>query len=560
MFIIVSKYIFQIRDTYKLQIHIELKMEFTQEEVDILKRYVSSTSSNIFVLTGLPGIIGAAFARYSRASAGVRETLLREFIIDGNIDSKKADGFIRRILLAYGDDSVGELEGAHLALEQISILATKEIEDRRIGGSPIEQSTRYVEYDTKDENGRFRFLREQNVMNSEFGGLYESTLTRVFEIYADIIPKLKEFFKKIKPLSEAEYAIKLNDLDKYNFSELNDDVERKAFMRTYETDIKTKSCDTARFLLPAATFTNMGVFANGRYFQNLLTHLYTLGVSEMNDIAKKSHQALDTVMMQYVKRAEKNEYLSEIELKMQILVDSLLKGVQPNNETEVVLLDNPRTDSEYINSLISVMIYSYSKHPMRQLRKIVSELPQEKKAEIIETYIGDRHNRRNRPGRALEFGYPLTFDLIGDFGIYRDLERHRILTQQRQRLGTELGYVIPPEIEEAGLKNKVEEAFEKSDKLYHLLKKDFSYESQYAVLLGYNVRWTFGMNPREAGHLMELRTIPQGHHNYRTLTREMSNQVLLRYPELSSLLKFVDHNNYYWGRADSEAGQRRKGG
>src|SRR2546425_1147218 len=115
--------------------------QFTPEEIETLKAYVTDPTGDVFVIKNLPGIVGAAYARYSRAPGGFRQVFLKEFIKEGQIDAKRASELIERVLVAYGDDSVGELEGAHVSFENISILATKEIEDRRIGGSPIEQST-----------------------------------------------------------------------------------------------------------------------------------------------------------------------------------------------------------------------------------------------------------------------------------------------------------------------------------------------------------------------------------------------------------------------------------
>ncbi len=533
-------------------------MGFTNEEKEILSKYVSSADDNIFVINGLPGIVGAIFARYSRAKTGFRETFFKEFIKDNNLDSKKADELIERVLIAFGDDSVGELEGTHLALENISNLATKEIEDRRIGGSPIEQSTRYVQYDMKDEQGKFRFLREPNIMSSDFASDYEGTMNLVFERYSNIVSKLKEYFKKVKPIDEAEYAVKKDDKKKYKLNQLTDEIDITAFTITYNIDLKTKACDTSRVLLPAATLTNVGVFGNGRYLQNLLSHLFTLNSFEMNEIAEKGRTALNTVIPRYIARAKRNDYIYENEKNMQLLADSLFKNILIKSSDKVVLLNNPENNSDYNNFLLATMLYKYVSHPMEEIRYFVGAMPYEIKLKIFNTYIGDRKERRNRPGRALEFGYPLTFDIIGDFGIYRDLERHRMLTQDRQKLNVNLGFSIPDEISEIGMKDYVEEAAGKAVDLYNKLKGSFPYEAQYAVLFGFNMRWYMGMNPREAMHMLELRTGPQGHPNYRKVCQEMHSLISKEYPLIGNAMNFVDHNNYYWARGDSEAAQRRK--
>ena len=257
----------------------------------------------------------------------------------------------------------------------------------------------------------------------------------------------------------------------------------------------------------------------------------------------------------YVQRAAPNEYLMQTERNMKNLAKELLSGIIPEKEEEVVLLiDEPK---DYFDNLTAQALYQYSQHPLRQLRRFVKELGEEKKKEILFTYNGNRKNRRDRPGRAFEFGYPFCFDLIGDFGIYRDLHRERMKTQQRQNLTARLGRFIPDEIVEIGWKDRVAEAFESSESLYEKLLPEYPEESQYVVLFGHNVRWYQGENLREAMHEFELRTIPQGHPSYRKMSQKMHSKIIEFNPEIADLMKFVDYNDYYWSRAESEARQRR---
>ena len=240
---------------------------------------------------------------------------------------------------------------------------------------------------------------------------------------------------------------------------------------------------------------------------------------------------------------------------MNELTEKLLAEIQPKESKDVVMLN---TSPYYFNDLVAQMLYKYSQHPLAQLREFVYSLSVEKKREIVKTYLGERRNRRDRPGRALEFGYPFTFDLIGDFGIYRDLHRERMKTQERQDLTTRLGRFIPGEIEEMGWKDKVIGVFERSESLYEKLLVDYPKEAQYVVLFGHKIRWCQGANLREELHELELRTIPQGHPSYRKLCQKMHDEIRHNYPLIGDVLKFVDHNDYYWSRAESEAKQRIK--
>lgn len=266
--------------------------KFDPEEEKLLEPYVTSTTANVFALKNLQGIVGPAFARYSRAKGGVRDVLLKEFIKDGIMDPVHANDLIARILIQYGDDSVGELEGAHLSFEQISVLQTKDIEDRRIGGSPIEQSTRYVFYDQKDINGNWLYYRGSELIHSSFGEQYRQTMDFIFQTYSDLIEPLKNYLETQKPIEEAEYDINGDDI-KEKWHDLTNEKSQKSFRLTYTMDLRTKACDVLRGLLPLSTKTNLGLFGNGRYYQEMLSHLLTTELPESYKNAALVKEALD---------------------------------------------------------------------------------------------------------------------------------------------------------------------------------------------------------------------------------------------------------------------------
>lgn len=553
--------------------------KFTKQELKLLGKYVSDPSADIFAVSGLQGVIGPAYARYSRAKGSFLQTFLKEFVKEGKLDAIKAKEVIERILVAFGDDSVGELEGCHVSFEKISNIATKEIEDRRIGGSPIEQSTRYVVYDQKDDDGRWQYLRVPEIMRSRHAVEYEKFMDDLFETYASMVDFMQEYYKKQKPLEAARYDI-LGTGEKQSLAELNEERDIKAFKRTYTFDLRTKTCDTIRVLLPAAVKTNMGVFGNGRFFQNVLTHLYTHELEEMNDIAKRAHKELDKTIPVFVKRAKCDDYAVRVRQNMQRLAKELLGNKEPEKQPRPVMLLPREIDQvsafadEKIEkkdlaklyekafeiNIIAQMLFPFARHRTGQIRRIVRDLPDEKRRRIVSAYIGDRVNRRCRPGRALEYGYDLTFEIVGDFGIYRDLQRHRMATQERQMLTPDLGFFMPQDLVEAGFADKINEYKDKSARLYEKIKGDLGPAvAQYAVLFGYNIRWIMGMNDREAMHLIELRTVAQGHPNYRKVAQEMHKEICAkRSGWRGDIMKFVDYNEYYWARADSEARQRAK--
>jgi len=551
--------------------------KFTDEEKALLSKYVTDTDGDIFVVKDLQGLAGAVFARYSRAQGGFRETLLKEFIKDGNVDVEKAGSLIERVLIAFGDDSVGELEGAHLAIENISILLTKEIEDRRIGGSPIEKSTRYVFYDQRGDGGNFRYYRDPKIMASAHAHAYVETMDFIFETYGEMVEPMKAYFMDLKPIDTAEYDV-VGDGVKRRMADLTEEDHRKAFKATYNIDIRTKACDTLRALLPLATLTNVGLFANGRFYQTVLTHCHSSPIDEARTFAARAQEQLSKAIPHYVKRAKPNAYAMATRSEMAALAGILFTGIGSGEGTEVDLLDrggaaiikalagevmHPEAVERAILSeeddlAVALMLYPHLAHSLRQIRAIVRDLPDEKKELIRSVYLGDRKTRRDRPGRALEAGYPYTFDLVTDFGTYKDLERHRMMTQSRQRFTPTLGFNMPEDLVRAGFEDKATACVEKAVALYELLRGEFPEAASYATLHGSRVRWTMGINDRALMHMIELRTTPQGHPSYRRICQMMHKAVAARSAWRGEAMKFADHGTYESARGDSEAKQRVK--
>src|SRR5579872_5633502 len=273
--------------------------EFSESQIKILEHFVTNTSSNVFVLRNLPEVLkGALFSRYSRSILGLRTLLLKEFILNEDmafssiagkytdndasnqmVAIQKAQNFYDRILDGYGDDSIGELGGAHLAIENVSMLAAKVIEDCRIGGSPLEKSTRYMYFDQK-VNGQYLFYQEPVLMTSAYRELYLDTCNALFDVYSRLVPplteKIEQGFPKEPAISKAAYTAAL----------------------------RAKVLDCLRGLLPASTLTNMGVFGNGRFYECLIQKLNCHNLAEMQEIGKKSHQELSKVIPSFIRRAD----------------------------------------------------------------------------------------------------------------------------------------------------------------------------------------------------------------------------------------------------------------
>ncbi|MZH46767.1 MAG: hypothetical protein F3739_07050, partial [Nitrospinae bacterium] len=182
--------------------------KLTDRERELLKPYLSDVDANVFALENLnPEVIGGALARYSRAPTGLKETVVREFLNpDGTPNDVKGSQMVDRVVNKYGDESVAELAVAPLCMEEISNLMTKIVEDCRIGGSPIEESTRYVLYDVK-KNGRWRYVCPDNIKQSELGNAFVANMDFLFETYAAMVEPMQDLFRK--RLTEDEFKIEV---------------------------------------------------------------------------------------------------------------------------------------------------------------------------------------------------------------------------------------------------------------------------------------------------------------------------------------------------------------
>ena len=535
--------------------------ELTKIEKEHLSPYISDVDADVFVIGNLnPEVVGAALARYSRAPTGIKETIAREFLNpDGTPNEVKGTELIDRVVNKYGDESVAELAVAPLCIENISNLMTKIIEDCRIGGSPIEESTRYVLYDVK-HNDQWRYVRPQSIMKSDLAEPYVKTMDFLFETYAGLVEPMQEFFRKKLPASTFKIEVEREGhVAMLGADALINDNEKRAHRLAYGFTIRSAACDIIRCILPASTKANMGLVGNGRVYSGLISKLLSQELDEGWLLAGNIREALETQIPTFIRRAGKNEYLVENQKKIRELSVAMFKDVPIEMVPEVVLIEDRVED--YTINLLANIIFPYVQHSTMQIRNVVRALPEKKQNKILSTVLGERKSKRDRPPRAFEYGYPINFDVVTGFAEYRDLQRHRMLTQQRQDMNVSLGYSVPEEIEEMGKGEVVQECFERSESLHSdLIKAGLVREAQYAPLFNHFIRWNMGMNLREMGHLTELRSQKAGHPKYRRTVQVMAKLYLKRHPEMESVLKFVDYNDYDQGitRAEQEARTARK--
>ncbi len=522
---------------------------FTEEQINILKKYVSSTSSNIYVLKNLPEVIkGALFSKYSRSISGLRTLLLNEFIMNEEFSFsnfiqsqeekneqilaiQKAQKFYEKILEGFGDDSIGELGGAHLAIENVSMIAAKAIEDCRIGGSPLEKSTRYIYFDQK-VNGDYRFYKEPILMTSAYKELYLSTCRMLFDTYSKLIPPMSELIEKEFPIKE-------------NISE-----------NAYKAALRAKVLDCLRGLLPASALTNLGVFGNGRFFENLIKKLNSNNLTELQEIGKSTFTELSKVIPSFIKRTqslskyqiEYTNFVDQTRNNLKILSDEHSKQIVDTKKTGIYLINY---DPLCVSKVCAALLFEYNHINLKELQDYCSHLSDDEIIRIFEAASCARENRRHKSPRALE-NAAFTFEITGDFGIYRDLHRHRMLTQERQLLCCEYGYYTPMEIKGTEMEKEYENAMKLAKKAYDTIAHELPEEAQYVVPMAYNLHWYFSINLRALQWLCELRSSPAGHPNYRYVAQEMARQVCSAVPQFECFFKFVDYEGYNLGRMSQE--------
>jgi thymidylate synthase ThyX len=528
--------------------------EYTADEQVLLAPYVTSVEAPVFGLRNLPEVVkGALFSRYSRSEKSLRRILLDEFVrapesgfadLVGSgapgesqlVAVGRAEAFYDRVLVGYGDDSVAELGGAHLACEEISNIAAKALEDARIGLSPLEKSTRYVTFNQRI-GGRYRYLREPTIMGSAYAGAYEAALDGLFDTYT--------------ALMEPTLAV----------VRANNPRDAQTSERAYASATRAKACDLLRGLLPMATLTNVGLFGNGRAFEYLITKLRATALRELHDLADSMQRALDLLIPSFVKRAKSErgqayqEYLRRTRVQVAELVAELpiagpaappadLSGYEP-----LVTLIDYDTDAEV--RIVAAMIYAHSDLTLEDAYAAARRLEEQARNQLLQAYIGERGSRFHRPGRAFEEPR-YVFDILADLGAYRDIQRHRMLTQERQRFGVQHGYIVPPELAEAGLADPYRAALEYAAETVQQIGAEFPDEAQYGVPLAFRARWRMTLNLREVYHLAELRSAPQGHPSYRRIAQQIYAAVHAVHPALAEGMRFISRHETALERLEAE--------
>jgi thymidylate synthase ThyX len=504
---------------------------FTESERARLSAHFTNLDRPVFALVNLPETVkGALFARYSRYPGTLRRMFLDEFAADlpervetwDGEEGERASQLYERIFLGYGDDSVAQLGGAHIACEWVSNVVTKILQRPRLGAY-LEQSTRYLAYDAPipdraaGEAGSYRYYRDP-----ELGPEYQRAMDQLFSIYSAALPRVAAWAEIEFPRSEGDAPA------------------------AHARAIKAKSLDLLRGLLPASSLSHMGIFATGQTYEQLILHLFAHPLPEARDYGRMILNEIKTVMPSFVARVERpergGEWIGYLESRARAGERWAKRLGLDDDHSEVrsgpsVTLLGVEGDEE---DLLAALMFESTASSERSIRDSIAALDHDERAALLADLVGHRANRRHRPGRGFE-ALRYRFEIVSDYGAFRDLQRHRMLTVQWQTLTPDLGAGIPQQVDLAGCGDEYRRALAVSEREYHrLIDRGLHGAAAYALCLGYRIRYILDLNAREAMQLIELRSGREGHPSYRAVAHEMHAQIAAVHPMIADAMSHVD--------------------
>ncbi|MGK2878308.1 MAG: FAD-dependent thymidylate synthase [Solirubrobacterales bacterium] len=514
-----------------------VRESFSPEQRALLEPWFTNSDLPVFGLVNLPETVkGAMFARYSRYQGTLRQMFLDEFAQDmdaraasipGDVEGDRAAALYERIFLGYGDDSVSQLGGAHVAIEWVSNVMTKVVQRGRLAAY-LEQSTRYIAYDAPmqgvsvgaDAAPGYRFYR-----GADLGPAYEETMDFLFSTYSQSLPKVAAWVASEYPAAPGE--------------------DEAAHARA----VKAKALDLMRGLLPAASLSHMGMFASGQAYESLLLHLFASPLPEAHRYGELLLGELQKIIPSFVQRIERPErggrwieYLQSLKANSSEWADRLGIG-EPQSDTETgpyVRLMSHEGDER---RLATALLFEAGTVAESETAAAVANLDHSELSALLSDLVGDRENRRHRPGRGYE-ALSYRFEIVSDYGAFRDLQRHRMLTCQWQSLSPHLGAEVPEELDAAGVGDAFRTALEASRAEYERLSSAGLHDqAPYALSLAYRLRYILDLNAREAMQLIELRSGREGHPSYRAVAHAMWDQINAVTPAVAAAMTHVDRES-----------------
>lgn len=495
------------------------RLKITPKGQQYLKEIVTDHKGPVYAFYGKasPLMIAAAMARLSRRGSDLREIFLDEFAATGDQD---ASGLIHRVVTAYGDDSVQQLVGMHLVVEDASNLLTKLLEWGRFGAY-LEQSTRYIYFDQKDKNGHYRYFVPED-LDKNTKAQYSKVMDQIFDLYSKMVRQITDYVRE--KTGEPPDARELT---------------------AWKGATRAQACDAVRPVLPVATKATVGLFGSSQAIESLILHLLSEDLPEARKTGQQILKEARKVIPAFLERTDRPDrggattaHRANTRTKIKELAKLHIPAPKDKAQEVVQLLDYfPKNEL----SILPHLLLGFSQASTAEISKALKHLSPNERQEILKSYMGERLNRRHKPGRALEIPHYL-WEVVTDYGIFRDLQRHRVVDAfEWQPLGINLGYEIPELVKEAGLVEDFKKCFSLSEKLYKkLTEAGYETQSQYAVLFGHRMRFRLSLNARAAFHFIELRSAPQGHPGYRRIVNKMHQTIAKVHPIIAAGMRFVN--------------------
>lgn len=502
---------------------------FSPDEQAVLAPYVTNLERPVFALQHLPEeVVAVLFAYYSRSSDSLRRNLLK-LITAGDLAllghrptapseasdlahaREKARQFHEKWVVGYGHASVAEHAVVHLAVEDVSIVASKVIEDMRLA-SYTEKSTRYVAFDAE------RYYPLLECQGSAAGTRYHDTIRFLLATYSALLPQVSATIKTIVPRAP------------------------KQTERGYHTACRAKALDLLRYLLPASTLTNLGITINGRALEHLLSKMLSHPLPEIQQLGSMIKQEALCLLPTLLKYAQFNPYMAQTDTAMRTMAHDLLQPTGQPDSTSVTLIRAPE-DAE--TQLVAAILFGYGQQAWSEILARAQSLSWSEKEQVIDTYLRHR-SPHDQPLRALEH-VSYTFELLVDYGAYRDIQRHRMATQTRQPLSPDYGYSMPDEWQQYGFAEVFKDCMRRAAHAYQQLASEHPDLAQYVLPLAYRCRVLITWNLREMYHFVQLRSAKQGHTSYRRIAQDVYHTLARVHPLLAHYMR-ADLHDYALGR------------
>lgn len=472
------------------------------------------------------------FAEKVSYGAAIRELIafLHEHSVLDLYSNPRARSFYIKWLAQYGDDSIAQMAGSHIVFWGISQVAIKHFEDQRIGLAPIEKSTRYVDY-SRRVNGKFLYYADPTLRDL---GLYEDyckVMDGLFQTYVQLKPGLMESLEERFPTEKGVH------------------VEKKAL-------------DTLRGLLPASTLSQVAFFGNGQAFEHLINRSAQHLLGEIRWAAKRAFEELYQVTPSFLRRLRDEEratmveefqkYLAEKEKRVDPFVQRIFGGQSDEEDVPEPAVKLVEWDPDGEAKVIAGILYAapHNHHSWEETLEHVRSMSVEEQRAILDAYLAGRTERWQKVGRAFENAY-VRFEIVANIGAWRDIHRHRMQTQQRQRFSCHHGYDVPAEVKEAGLEPPFRVAIDRAEELFARLERHDPDLAQYAVTLAHRIRFMQWTNLRQCFWEIELRTIPEGHPDYRRIEQEKFRRLEEVYPLIAERI-MVNLGEYDFARRGQE--------